>query len=192
MSRFHICLLSVILLTNCRTVSPSESAHIKNTKYDNGIKESCPLKTVMCAQNYDPAFCYVTEYDQQPIKDKYSLKYWGSNNCDSTRGLYEKVCKLNLSLQKIGKVICIPDATNGHCPVKKKCKDNVQKQAYTCQPKKYGSQHIKNVDKFISRGASECQARNRLNSAACSENLDPSLLGDVECKPDLFKINLKK
>ncbi len=181
----------ILLLPGCRTADSGSTSPVKGEEFDNGLTEKCPLQPTMCASNYDPTVCSVREYDQKPIDPQVDLRVWASNSCNARKGVLERTCELKLSIRLLGKVECVPDATNGHCPaIATKCQ--IEGKTYTCESTRYNQQFVQKSSSLSVTGKGKCQTTNLLRALACSKNLDPDQLGEIVCKVKKQKQELQQ
>ena len=140
----------------------------------------CPIRNTVCTMDYNPMVCSAVTYAgrSQPVAEQ-SIA-WGPNGCAAKLNLHRQICAAGLLPSKLGEVQCVPDASNGHCPpAGAVCQG--PGQPTSCRAEAYGSQHL-NPDLAVkAAGASECEAKTKLNKEACRRNLDPERLTAITC-----------
>ena len=115
-----------------------------------------------------PFYCVAKKIDETPLPRK---------------NLNISSCLKNIPPLKLTEISCIPDPSEGECPVKiKKCETT--RNFSVCYAKTYGGRDI-NIDKIpIFWGKNKCHAFNKLMVYACQQNLRPSKMSDIQCDPD--------
>ena len=140
----------------------------------------CPIRNTVCTMDYNPMVCSAAAYAGKAQSVAEQSIAWGPNGCAAKLNLHRQICAAGLLPSKLGEVQCVPDASNGHCPpASAVCREHGQPT--NCRADAYGSQHL-NPDLAVkTAGASECEAKAKLNKEACRRNLDPERLAAITC-----------
>ena len=169
----------------CKNRSSSAELNI-SCGPDPSEGECANIKTPSCHE--DPGTivsCSVASYGDNPIPIVQLPKVWAGTECEARKKITIALCQQNLKPSLVSKIICENDLTEKECPIPPPdCEE--QTQPTYCQVDVYGELQLK--PPWTAYALSECRARYLIKSMACkfanSDNqLKPSLLGDISCRP---------
>lgn len=142
----------------------------------------CPATEVVCSQDYDPSFCTAQSYEGRDFPESLIVRAWGTNICAGRVALAKEACARGFNPSGLGVVQCVPDASGGNCPAASVvCGE--EEEPTLCTAGTYGDQKLAS-GQLKAWGLNPCLARAALAATACSKNLNPIALGDVQCGVD--------
>jgi hypothetical protein len=143
----------------------------------------CPPPQVVCPATSSPVYCTATTYNDRRFPATVAPVAWGSNECRGRLALAEDVCAHDLKPSRLSGISCVPDASGGQCPGKPAvCTMEVAPSV--CTASQYGDQPLTGDLVLKGWGSNPCRARADLEGSACRRNLNPKLLGKIDCAVD--------
>lgn len=165
------------------TVSVAEEASPVATPVVTPTAPECPPEDVVCGQEEAAAYCTATVYDGRALSDSLVVRAWGANSCEGLVALTKAACAKGYLPSRLGQTQCAPDASGGNCPAATVvCGDEVEPTF--CTANRYNEQKLSEAQQLQAWGSNACRAREALAALACRRNLDPRVIGEINCGVD--------
>lgn len=187
----YFILIGIAILSSCKTPKNSTNYKKNPINYDqfylNGSTIiSCQNIDKICNDNIDhyPSMCFALSYDGKLLSTNQIIQGWGTSDCQAKKALFLETCHQNKNPMNIDQITCIPDPSNGECPIKtEKCPET--KEPASCTLTRYNGMDLNWKQAPKSWGSNECEAKNLLGQKACKLNLIPSEIEKINCEPDM-------
>ncbi len=194
---YQSALAALFLLSSCRSIESDKALQaraIEMTPSPVQLADAVPLPppepecinlpSCPADEPNDPYQCTLYRYAGKILWESQRLQAWGPTPCLAARALNDLACKEKLDGKQIGDIGCSPDPSGGRCPVPvTSCPESIKPSR--CTARNYEQNELAWDQRPTAWARNECEARNKLNTIACQQGLNPESLTKIECEADV-------